>query len=439
MKNTNFIDISTLQKSFIYDWTYSMMVSIGLPEQVGHLMTSISLLIATLIVLLLTDFIVRKIFKSLFVKLIHKTSATWDDKLLENNVLNHLSHLVPVFLAQQLLPAIFVGFPTFTAALIKFLSILMIILVFQLFGALLKTTRDILRTSKVFVDKPLDSYLQVAQIILLFICGTIIFSVVTGNSPWSFLVSLGAASAILMLVFKDTILGFVASIQVSANDSVRVGDWVEMAKYGADGDVIQINLNNVKVQNFDKTIVSIPTHTLLTDSFKNYRGMRQFGGRRIKRAINIKISSIRYLDEDEIRSLSRIHLLAPYIKERQEEIAQYNIDVQADASMPINGRRMTNIGLFREYIERYAQNNPSIHQDRMLMIRQLAPTEHGLPLELYMFAASTEWTFYENTMANIFDHLFAAIKYFDLEVFELPASDDLREMLHNDSRHSALA
>src|SRR5690606_1939321 len=223
-----------------------------------------------------------------------------------------------------------------------------------------KTGRDILRTSKAFVDKPLDSYLQVVQIFLIFVIGTLIVSILTGNSPWSFLVSLGAASAILMLVFKDTILGFVASIQVSANDSVRVGDWIEMSKYGADGDVLEINLNNVKIQNFDKTIVTIPTYTLLSDAFKNYRGMQDSGGRRIKRSINIKISSIRYLTEAEIAELKKIELLAPYITKREEEIHAYNQRTGVDESVLVNGRRMTNVGLFRAYINAYAQHNPDI-------------------------------------------------------------------------------
>lgn len=429
MQETYIIDIPSLPKSFIYDWTFQKIALLGLPDQATHILSPIILLIAALIVLLLADYLTRKIIRKIFVRMIVNSKTKHDDTLLDNGVLDRLGHLIPIALAQQLLPPIFVGFPNFTAILIKFLYIVMAILVFRLFSALLKTSRDILKASKAFVDKPIDSYLQVAQIVMMFIGGTIVFSIVTGSSPWSFLVSLGAASAILMLVFKDTILGFVASIQVSANDSVRVGDWVEMPKYGADGDVIQINLNNVKVQNFDKTIVSIPTHTLLTDSFKNYRGMRQFGGRRIKRAVNIKISSIRYLTDEEIAELSRIHLLADYIQERQMEINRYNEGTHIDASMPVNGRRMTNVGLFRAYITKYVQNNPAVHQDRMLMVRQLAPTEHGLPLELYMFAASTEWTFYEDTMANIFDHLFAAIKYFDLEIFELPASDDLRQLL----------
>jgi len=232
-----------------------------------------------------------------------------------------------------------------------------------------------------------------------------------------------------MLVFKDTILGFVASIQVSANDSVRVGDWIEMQKYGADGTVLQITLNNVKIQNFDKTVVTIPTHTLLTDSFKNYRGMQESGGRRIKRAINIKISTIRYLKEDEIQNLRSIHLLKSFIDERQEEINTYNKTHAVDQSNLVNGRRMTNIGLFRAYVTKYAQQNKNIHKEFTLMVRQMPPTENGLPLELYMFTNSTVWEEYEDTVSNMFDHLFAAIKYFDLEVFELPASDDIRQLL----------
>src|SRR5690606_1282350 len=269
-----------------------------------------------------------------------------------------------------------------------------VVAVYKLSNALLKTLRDILKTSKAFFDKPLDSYLQVIQIFLIFVVFTVSFSIITGNSPWSFLVSLGAASAILMLVFKDTILGFVASIQVSANDSVRVSDWIEMQKYGADGSVVQINLNNVKVQNFDKTIVTLPTHALLSDSFKNYRGMQQSGGRRIKRAIFIKISSIRYLNSNEIEELKKIHLLRDFISTREEEIARYNALHDVDESVKVNGRRITNIGLFRAYIEAYLRNNKNIHKEYPLMVRHLAPTEHGLPLEVYAFTQGTEWLYF---------------------------------------------
>lgn len=429
MKKTDIINITAQQTSALYNWTFNNIHNAGLSDRLAHVITSASLLIVAFLMLYIVDFVISAIFNSVLTKIIKKTKTSWDDFLLKNKVLNKLSQLILVIIAQQMIPFIFVGFPNFTAGLQKFLNILVILSVYAFINSLLKTGRDILRTSKAFVDKPLDSYLQVIQIFLFFVIGTLIFSILTGNSPWSFLVSLGAASAILMLVFKDTILGFVASIQVSANDSVRVGDWIEMSKYGADGDVLEINLNNVKIQNFDKTIVTIPTYTLLSDAFKNYRGMQDSGGRRIKRSINIKISSIRYLTETEIAELKKIELLAPYITQREEEIHAYNQRTGVDESVLVNGRRMTNVGLFRAYINAYAQHNPDIHKGLTFMVRQLAPNEHGLPLELYMFTNGTQWTFFENTMSDLFDHLFAAIKYFHLEVFELPAADDLRHLL----------
>jgi len=429
MEKSNIINISEQTTSFIYQSTFDFVKSAGLEDRMAHILTSACLLLASFILLALIDYLMRSFFNSIVTRLIKKTKSNWDNYLLDNKVHVHLSRLILIGISQQLLPSIFVGFPSFITALEKFLSVLMIFAVYGLINGLLKTGRDILRSSKAFVDKPLDSYLQVFQIFLIFVVGTLIVSLLTGSSPWSFLVSLGAASAILMLVFKDTILGFVASIQVSANDSVRVGDWIEMPKYGVDGDVLQINLNNVRVQNWDKTIVTIPTYTLLSDSFKNYRGMQESGGRRIKRAIHIKISTIRYLNSNEIENLKKIALLAPYIAQREEEIKKYNSEHNVDEDVLVNGRRMTNVGLFRAYIKAYALHNPNIHQGLTLLVRQLAPTEHGLPLELYMFTKGTQWAFFEDVMSDVFDHLFAAIKYFDLEVFELPASDDLRHLL----------
>lgn len=424
------IDGSTLipDSSKVYQWTYDIWQQLNISDKAAHILTSISLLLATLFILLIADYIIRKVAKKLLHKVIVHTRWTWDDRLMENKALDAASRLILVIFTWQLLPYVFVGFPRFTSGLEKFLEILIIICTYLLVSSILKTMRDLMSGTKAFADKPLDSYLQVVQIFLIFMCGTLIVSSLTGSSPWSFLVSLGAASAILMLVFKDTILGFVASIQVSANDSIRVGDWIEMPKYGVDGDVMQINLNNVRVRNFDKTVVTIPTYTLLSDAFKNYRGMEESGGRRIKRAINIKISSIRYLDSVEIEELKKIQLLKAYINKRESEIQQYNEKYQVDQSIPVNGRKMTNVGLFRSYILSYAKHNPEIHKDMTLMVRQLAPTEYGLPLELYMFTNGTDWGYFEDTMSDLFDHLLAAIKFFHLEVFESPASDDLRQL-----------
>ncbi|MDR2283579.1 MAG: mechanosensitive ion channel family protein [Sphingobacterium sp.] len=429
MEETTILNFSEQSTSAIYQQTFDWIQRFGLTEQINHILASGALLFLACILLAIVDYITRYVFNTLASKFIKKTNTDWDDRLLDNKVQVHLSRLILVLIAQQVFPFIFMGFPVFSNALSTFLAILMILAVYALVNSILRTMRDILRSTKVFKDKPVDSYLQVVQIFLIFIVGMLIVSLLTGESPWTFLVSLGAASAILMLVFKDTILGFVASIQVSANDSVRVGDWIEMPKYGVDGDVLQINLNNVRIQNWDKTIVTIPTYTLLSDSFKNYRGMQDSGGRRIKRAINIKISSIRYVTLAEIQELKKIALLKPYIEKREEEIATFNKKEGIDDSVLVNGRRMTNIGLFRAYAMAYARKNPGIHQELTLLVRQLASTEHGLPLELYMFTRGTQWAFFEDTMSDLFDHLFAAIKYFHLEVFELPASDDLRNVM----------
>ncbi len=421
--------IDSAKSDQLYDYSYKIIKQLGFSEQSTHVLNALSLLIISLIILFCIDFLTRKLLIVVFSNFITKTKTKIDDFLLQNKVLDKLAHVVPILIAHILFSIVFIGYPNWLNIISMIIDTMMVITVLNLLNAVLKTIIDVLRLQKSFIDKPLDSYQQVIQIFLIFVAGTIIFSIITGISPISFLLSLGAASAILVLIFKDTILGFVASIQVSANDSVRVGDWIEMQKYGADGVVLKITLNNVKVQNFDKTIVSIPTHTLLSDSFKNYRGMQESGGRRIKRAINIKISSIRYLTEEEIEALRTINLLAPFITERQNEINEYNKHNNVDQSNLVNGRRMTNIGLFRAYITRYAQQNPNIRKDFALMVRQLAPNENGLPLELYMFTTTIVWAEYEEIMANIFDHLFAAIKYFHLEIFELPASDDLRNFI----------
>ncbi len=412
----------------VYQWTYDKLISWGVPVEQANWVNLFVLLGSMLIVLGLIDFIVRKVLVGLLMGVAKRSSTKFDDYLVQNRALVYFARLIPLIISIQLIPVVFSGFPGWIGPLRKFIDILLVVGWVMLFRALFRSVRDHLRTRKGFQDKPLDSYLQVVNIFMFFIAGVIIFSMVTGKSPWAFLGALGAASAILMLVFKDTILGFVASIQVSTNDMVRVGDWIEMPKYGADGDVIEINLNTVKVQNWDKTITTIPTYYLITDSFKNWRGMQDAGGRRIKRAINIKISSIRYLSKEEIDRLAKIQLLAPYIAERQAEIDRYNVETKADRSMPVNGRNMTNVGLFRQYINRYVQNHPQIRKDMTMLVRQLQPTEHGIPIEVYIFTSDIRWGVYEDIMSDIFDHLLSAIKYFELEVFEAPASDDIRSL-----------
>lgn len=418
----------TIYQSTIYQWTYDKMLSWGISVEQANLVSLFVLLGLLLVLLGIVDFIVRKVLVNLLLSVAKRSSTQFDDYLVRNKALVHFARLIPLIISIQFIPVVFSGFPDWIGPVRKFIDILLVFGWVLLLRALFRSVRDHLRTKTGFQDKPIDSYLQVVNIFLFFIAGIVIFSMVTGKSPWAFLGALGAASAILMLVFKDTILGFVASIQVSTNDMVRVGDWIEMPKYGADGDVIEINLNTVKVQNWDKTITTIPTYYLIIDSFKNWRGMQNAGGRRIKRSINVKMSSIRFLIKDEIDRLSTIQLLAPYIQERQAEIDRYNEETKANRSMPVNGRNMTNAGLFRQYINRYVQNHPQIRKDMTMLVRQLQPTEHGLPIEVYIFTSDIRWAVYEDIMSDIFDHLLSAIKYFQLEVFEAPASDDIRSL-----------
>ena len=284
--------------------------------------------------------------------------------------------------------------------------------------SVIKAFGDSVKTRPQLKDKPIDSYIQVVQIIFYFIGFVFLFSILTGQKPSGIIAGLGAASAILMLVFKDTIMGFVASIQVSANDMVRIGDWITMPKHNADGDVIQITLTTVKVRNFDKTITTIPPYALVSDSFQNWRGMQDIGGRRLKRSVYIKQSTIKFIEEDELPRYMKIQEISDYVRKRSDEIKNYNNNSGADKSLSINGRNLTNMGLYRAYIQSYLKNHPGIHKDMISMVRQLQPVSKGLPLELYFFTDTTAWLKYEDIVSDVFDHVTASAKYFDIELFE---------------------
>ena len=357
-----------------------------------------------------------------------KTHTHFDDRVVDNRVPRYVARVIPLMLSYYLIPVIFRDLPQMIPIVERIFTISFIILFVRITRAFLRAGRDTLIESPNYRDKPLDSYVQVATLVLFFIAGILIFSQLTGRSVLTFLTAMGAASAVLLLIFKDTILGFVASIQISTNDMVRVGDWITMPKFGADGDVIEINLTTVKVANWDMTITTIPTYALIADSFQNWRGMQESGGRRIKRSILIKINSIRYLNEDEIKDLERIQLLRPYIEEMREELKTFNAAHHVDNSMMVNGRNLTNVGLFRKYVDLYLADHDQIHSDMTRMVRQQPPNEHGLPIELYCFTKTTKWEEYEIIMADIFDHLLASTKYFQVVVFERPAADDMRNM-----------
>ena len=374
----------------------------------------------TIILSIILFWISRRIIINIFNKIAARTNSSFDDLLLKNRVPRLLSYIPLLLYIYANIPDLFETiYKPFAYGLKNIIEALSVIVILGLIRAVLKSLSDFLKTFPGLKEKPLDSYLQVVMIFLWFIGGVLILSILTGKDVWSFVTALGALSAVLLFVFKDTILGFVASVQVAVNDTVRIGDWISMPQNKADGDVISVSLSTVQVQNFDKTITSIPTYKLISESFINWRGMNESDGRRIKRSLLIKISSIRFLESSEIQELKKIELLSEILEKRNEEIDKSNSNKKVDKSLLINGRNFTNLGLFRFYTEAYLENHPMINTDMTIMCRQLPPSAQGIPLEVYVFTKVKEWINYEHISADIFDHLLASIKYFSLECFEL--------------------
>ena len=392
----------------------------GLSEFWSESVALIFLLGLILILGGITFWITRKVIMSFFIQISAKTKSKFDDILIKNKVPKILSNLPVLFLYYETIPILFYDFSENLAAFIQNIAeALLIVLIIALIRAILKSVNDYLKTLASFKDKPLDSYVQVFMIFLWFIGGILILSVLTGKDIGSFLTTLGALSAVLLFVFKDTILGFVASVQITVNDTVRIGDWISMPNSNADGDVISISLSTVQVQNFDKTITSIPTYKLISDSFINWRGMNESSGRRIKKSLLIKTTSIRFLSSKEISDLKKIDRISSFIVKREKEIEIANSEKKTDKSLLINGRNFTNLGLFRQYTQVYLQTHDQINQKMTVMCRQLTPTAQGIPLEIYAFSKDKIWVNYEHISSDIFDHLLAAIPYFHLECFEL--------------------
>jgi miniconductance mechanosensitive channel len=357
-----------------------------------------------------------------------KTKTNFDDILITNKTPRNLAHIIPYIIAIKFIPIVFYDFLHFEQIIYKGVLVFGVLLVLSIARSVLHSIKDYFKTLPRLKDKPIDSYIQVFMIFAWFNGILSVLAIVTDRTFTEFITTIGAASAIIILVFRDTILGFVASIQVSINDMVRIGDWVTFEKYGADGDVIEINLSTVKVQNFDKTITTIPTYSLISDSFKNWRGMTSSNGRRIKRSINIKQNTIKYLSEKDLKSYENIHIISEYIENSRHKINEYNQKNNIDKSLLLNGRNLTNIGLFRKYAETYLQNHSAINKDMMIMVRQLAPTTKGIPIEIYAFSKDKKWENYEYIMADIFDHLIASVPYFELELFELPNDSSFKTL-----------
>lgn len=357
-----------------------------------------------------------------------RTKTKWDDLLVQERFFKKLSGLIPITIVLYSVNSILEFYENLIPFTYSIIEVLLAIAILRLMISFINAFHKILETNVRYKDKPLQSYVQLTKILIYTFFGIIVFSLITGKTPMFFLTAMGAMSAILLLIFKDTILGFIGSIQLATNDMVRIGDWISMSKYGADGTVIEINLATIKVQNFDLTITTIPTYSMISDSFKNWRGMEESAGRRIKRALNLKVSSVKFCDEQLIQELKNIELIKPYIEEKQKEITAYNTNNNLDSSIKPNGRNLTNVGVFRKYIELHLKENEKINTELTCMVRQLSPSEKGLPIEVYAFSKNKEWVIYEAIVADIFDHLLAVVPAFELEVFQNPTGSDFSKV-----------
>jgi miniconductance mechanosensitive channel len=373
---------------------------------------------------ILVDFLTKKIILNGIRTLVRKTKTQLDDILIKRRVFHKISHIVPALLIYFTARFIFKDYPTFEEIFERASLIYIVIIVILAVDSFINALHEIYLNLHIGKSRPIKGYIQVVKIIIYFIGVIVIISIIAKESPKTLLAGLGAMVAVLILVFRDTILGFVASIQLSANNMVKPGDWIEMPGHNADGDVLDITLNTVKVRNWDKTITTIPTYALVSESFKNWKGMEESGGRRIKRSIRIDMNSVRFVDPEMAEKLKKIHLLKDYIETRQEEIRKYNEENKIDGSILVNGRRMTNLGTFRVYIEQYLKNHPKVHQGLTMLVRHLQPDETGLPIEIYVFCKELAWADYEKIQADIFDHILAVVPEFGLRVFQNPTGGD---------------
>ncbi|MEC7186233.1 MAG: mechanosensitive ion channel domain-containing protein [Bacteroidota bacterium] len=377
----------------------------GVPNGFSNLLASGLIFISIVLIVLIINFIGRIIILSFFRRIAKSTANAFDDLLIKNRVPRLLSFVPSLFF-------LFWIIPIYNEDLLIILEALTIILFIVTVKSVLGTVKDYFKLSSSLKHIPIDSYIQVVMLFLWFIGIILILSVLTGREIGTFLASLGALSAIIILVFRDTILGFVSSIQITVNDTVRIGDWITMKGSDADGTVIEVNLSTVKVQNFDNTITTIPTYKLVSDSFINWRGMEESNGRRIKRSLLIKPSSVKFLENDDIEKLKKVDIISNYINSRVKEINNHNTKNNIDKSMLLNGRNLTNLGVFRVYVEKYLKDHPMTNDDLTLMCRQLEPTSQGIPIQIYTFSKDKEWTKYEGLTSDIFDHLLSSVKYF---------------------------
>ncbi|MGQ7947742.1 mechanosensitive ion channel family protein [Flavobacterium sp. WC2509] len=412
----------------LFNFLYPIFRSWGLSRSLSTYVSLFFNIILLCVIVYGLFIIFRFVLVTVLTIVSQKTKTRFDDLLVANKTATYISYLFPLIFVVHSVPVILDKFEYWENIFGQIVRVYLVLMILWIIRTIFNTIRDYLKLIPRYSDKPIDSFIQVIMIVLWMMGITFIISKLFDIDQKELLTLLGAVSAVIILVFRDTILGFVASVQVAINDMVRIGDWITMDRYGADGDVIEINLATVKVRNFDNTTTTIPTYSLSSDSFQNWRGMLNSDGRRIKRHIIIKASSIRFLEEEELNDLKRIELLSTYIDTRKIEIDNYNSSHKIDKSLAINGRNLTNFGLFRKYISQYLSQNPSLNKDMTTLCRQLQPTPYGVPLEVYAFSKDKRFENYEYIMSDIFDHIIASVPYFDLEIFVMPSENEAKSI-----------
>ncbi len=416
-------------------YIHNMLSNYNITDNIAWYLSFVILIITIILVCVIANQITKKGVLKLFSRILQKNNQHWNSILQEHKVFTRLSNIIPGIIVYLFAPA-------FNTAEVKVLAhrgaaVYILIILFFVTNSVLNAFNDIYRTYPISNVRPLKGLIQVVKTIIYIVLAIILIGTLMNQNPLLMLGGIGAFAAVFSFVFKDSILGFIAGIQLTSNDMLRIGDWIEMTKYGADGNVIDITLNTVKIQNFDKTIVTIPAYAFVSDSFKNWRGMTEFGGRRIKRSINIDVNSIRLCTPQLLDKFKKINYLKDYIEQKEIEINHYNAEQNIDNQIDINGRYLTNIGTFRIYVQSYLKNNAKLLRNMPIMVRQLPPTENGLPLEIYAFSKEIEWTVYETIQADIFDHILSVVEEFDLRIFQSPTGHDMKQinMGNNDTTH----
>lgn len=383
---------------------------------------------ALLVVAIMVNLIAKRLLVALIRSFAKRSSVTWDDALVSHNVFGRLAQVLPALIVYVGIPFI-PGLSEGVALLVRNIAMGYMVLMLTLaLTALLSAGNTVYSASPAAKKRPLKGFVQLVQIIVWVLGGIMVIAAVLDRSPILLLSGFGAMTAIVLLIFKDTIMSLVASVQLTAQDMVRVGDWIEMPQFGADGDVIDVQLHTIKIQNWDKTITTIPTHRLISDSFKNWRGMSEAGARRIKRAIHVDVSSIRFQSQDEVDHFKRFALLKNYIDDKVKELADYNAGLKTEVEADVNRRRMTNLGTFRAYAYNYLKNHPKIHDGMTLLVRQLELGSEGMPIEIYCFTNTTDWNEYEGIQSDVFDHLLSIVPEFGLRLYQKPAGSDLANL-----------